>query len=168
MVQIEGYDYLIDEHGNIKSLITGKMLKLTVFKNGYKCVSLRKDSKTKKHYVHRLVAKTFIENTHDKRTVNHIDGNTLNNHVSNLEWLTDSEQQYHAYDKLSRTNGMKGKENYGSFIPIVQLDMNDNFIAEYRCIKDAVKATGLERRAIGNCVNGKSKTSGGFKWKRKD
>jgi hypothetical protein len=167
MKQIEGYEYLIDTHGNIKSLLTGKMLKLTVFKNGYKCVSLRKNMKTIKHYVHRLVAQTFIPNPDGKRTVNHKDGNTLNNCIDNLEWYTDSEQQYHAYDTLNRTNGMIGKENTTSFVPIEQYTMDGEFIAEYQAIKLAVLATGIERRAIGNCVNGKTKSSGGFVWKKK-
>lgn len=168
MKQIEGYDYLIDTEGNIKSLLTGKMLKLTVFKNGYKCVSLRRDMKTIKHYVHRLVAQTFIPNPENKRTVNHKDGNTLNNRIDNLEWHTDSEQQYHAYDTLGRIGGMKGKKNTTSFVAIQQFNMSGELIAEYAAIKLAVIATGIERRAIGNCINGKTKSSGGFIWKKKD
>lgn len=167
MVKIDGYDYMIDCDGNIKSLLTGKMLKLTVFKNGYKCVSLRRDMKTEKHYVHRLVAQTFIPNIEGKRTVNHKNGNTLDNNVNNLEWATDSEQQYHAYDSLNRVNGMRGKENTTSFIAIQQFTMDGELIAEYSAIKLAVLATGIERRAIGNCINNKTKSSGGFIWKKK-
>ena len=48
--------------------------------------------------VHRLVATTFIPNTDSKKIfVNHIDGNKQNNHVSNLEWATPSENCTHAY-----------------------------------------------------------------------
>ena len=47
-------------------------------------------------YAHRLVAKYFISNTDEKTEVNHIDGNKANNHVSNLEWSTKSENMQHA------------------------------------------------------------------------
>lgn len=48
--------------------------------------------------VHRLMGLTFLDNPENKRTINHIDGNKLNNNLSNLEWATDSENIQHAHD----------------------------------------------------------------------
>lgn len=61
---------------------------------GYKYVQLgRKNTKT----VHRLIALTFIENPDSKEFVNHKDGNKLNNHIDNLEWVTRQENEDHAF-----------------------------------------------------------------------
>lgn len=59
---------------------------------GYYSVGIRR----KTHMVHRLVAQAYIPNTEGKAFVNHIDGNKLNNHVSNLEWCTVQENNLHA------------------------------------------------------------------------
>ena len=64
----------------------------------------------KNFYIHRLVAIAFIENPYNKKTVNHKDGNKLNNHVSNLEWATRSEQELHAF-KNNLKQSVKGEKH---------------------------------------------------------
>ena len=61
-------------------------------------------------YVHRLVAEHFIENKLNKPQVNHIDGNSLNNFLINLEWVSNSENQIHRF----KMNGTKN--NYGQYV----------------------------------------------------
>ena len=68
-------------------------------------VSLWKDGKPKDYLVHRLVAEAFIPKIDGKDSINHIDGNPKNNHVSNLEWCDHKENNNHAFDKdLIKTN----------------------------------------------------------------
>lgn len=89
--------YEVSNWGRIrrKGKLTERKLRLK--RNGYLIVDLYKDGKRLTCLVHRLVAETFLRNTDNKRTVNHIDGNKTNNNVDNLEWATDSEQTKHAY-----------------------------------------------------------------------
>jgi len=100
--EIEGYsgDYLISNLGKVKSLRNKnpKILKPSAGKHVYLQIILYKNNKPFTHKIHRLVADTFIENKDNKLTVNHIDGNKLNNNVNNLEWATYSENIKHAYN----------------------------------------------------------------------
>ena len=71
-------------------------------RNGYKCVTMNLDGKSKYYYLHRLLAQNFIENPNDYPCVNHVDGNKLNNDIANLEWCTYSQNNKHAF-----TTGLK-------------------------------------------------------------
>lgn len=42
-------------------------------------------------YIHRIVGEKFVPNPFNHPTIDHIDGNKLNNHYRNLEWVTYSE-----------------------------------------------------------------------------
>ena len=78
---------------------------------GYLRVSLSKNNKVKRFLVHRLVACCFIDNVDGKICVNHIDGNKENNHVSNLEWVSHSENEQHSYLSLGKVNHNRKMSN---------------------------------------------------------
>ena len=89
--------YKIDKDGNIYGKKGNKLKPFKTSTNKYFYVTLFSDKKKKKNFsVHRLVALTFINNTFHKEHVNHIDGDKLNNKVSNLEWVTREENMQHA------------------------------------------------------------------------
>lgn len=89
----ENENYSINEKGEIKNNITKKILRPSINKDsGYYQIDLWKDNKSRKYTLHRLVASNFIPNLENKPTVDHIDGNRLNNDISNLRWATYSEQ----------------------------------------------------------------------------
>lgn len=76
-----------------------KVLKLSKGKTEYPTVGLHKNGETKRKAVHRLVAEAFIPNPKSLPEVNHIDETRDNNHVSNLEWVTRSENALHSSHK---------------------------------------------------------------------
>lgn len=91
--------YLIYSDGRIYSTLTNRFLK-TYINKGYQKVALyKKGHKRVMFYVHRLVALRFVEYNPllgFSLTVNHKDGNKLNNDYTNLEWITNIENVRHA------------------------------------------------------------------------
>ena len=80
-------------NGDVKRIVDGKDCEINVFlTSGYSTVWDGKDCRL----IHRLVAEAFIPNPLNKPQVNHIDGNKLNNNVTNLEWVTQKENMAHA------------------------------------------------------------------------
>lgn len=87
----------INRDGVIINLKTGNIKAQWIGANGYKHVDIQEYGIPKKIAIHRLLALQYLPNPEHKRTVNHIDGNKLNNNLTNLEWATDSENVEHAY-----------------------------------------------------------------------
>lgn len=108
MKPIKDYErYCVTEKGNVINTATGRTLKTDITGCGYARVTLSVDNVPNRQSVHRLVAKAYIPNPDEKPFVNHIDGNKLNNTVSNLEWVTCSENFLHAQEIGLRPIGSK-------------------------------------------------------------
>lgn len=93
--------YSVSRNGQVFSHRAERFLK-TSENAKYKTVTLCGKDIRKVEYVHRLVAKAYIPNPFNLPEVNHIDGNTYNNDVSNLEWTDYSGNLQHAYDTFLR------------------------------------------------------------------
>ena len=97
---IVGYEgvYEVSNKGNVrriskwnghgKYVFCEKKLRPIHKENGYLYVSLRKNNIQKNHFIHRLVARAFIDNPNNYKYVNHLDYDRSNNEVANLEWCT--------------------------------------------------------------------------------
>jgi hypothetical protein len=107
--------------------------------------------------LHRIVALTFIENPENKEQVNHIDGNKTNNAVSNLEWVTNQENQIHKF-KTGLGNNFTRK--------IGQYDLEHNLIKEFASIVEAEKE--LKIKTIKHVLYKKQNTACGFIFKYLD
>ena len=101
-------DYLIFRNGSILSKKSRKFLKQnTINTNGYKIVSLHKDRKQYCKSIHRLLGLAFLPNPENKRCIDHIDRNKLNNKLCNLRWASHSENNYNVDLKSNNKTGIR-------------------------------------------------------------
>lgn len=141
-INIIGYEgrYLISDLGNVKSLITNKILKPYSDKDGYRVVILRKDNKSIHHRISRLVAINFIENPDNLEIVNHKDLVKTNDIKTNLEWSTVRENTSHAIsDKKELPIGIT-KISENKFRARVEFEKKSIHCGYHKTIDDAVLA----------------------------
>lgn len=167
---IEGYEekYQISDIGRIKNKINNRFLKPRVGTYGYYKVNLYKNKKVKTIEIHRLVAESFIENSESKNEVNHIDGNKLNNNITNLEWVTHKENIGHAWKTKLFEPVRKASRRYGKNNPnakkVYQIK-NNIIIGVFNTIKEASAKTNTNQTNIGKCCHNKRNTANGFEWR---
>ena len=153
---------------------TGKAKLVESFDNGhgYLVVNLSKNEETKKCYVHRLVAETFLENPNNLPEVNHKDENKTNNFVflnedgsvdkekSNLEWKSHKGNCNHGTRNKrvakANTNGKRSKK-------VLQFTLTGEFIREFPSMAECTR-NGFNQRNVWSCCQGKRKSAYGFRW----
>ena len=159
-VKIEGFEkYEVSNLGKVRNIKSGRILKPSLHKNGYSRHFLCENNKRKHLYLHRIIATAFIDNPGEKPQVNHIDENKTNNDLSNLEWCTVKENNIHG----TRTKRVAEKLSQ----KVIQLDLNDNILNVFKSMRQAERETGIDATSISACCNGKRKSAGRFKWRRK-
>lgn len=179
-----GYEdyYLVSSLGNVWSVRSARLLKLKVTPAGYLRVSPSVNGKRKECAVHRLVALAFIPNPENKPTVNHINENKKDNRVENLEWATEAEQNVHG-TRIERAVAHTDWKNRGidyavvaskhdyaninrdQMKPVLQYDLNGNFIARYDGVSMAARAIKISAGQLCSTLKGKRRSCGGFIWK---
>ena len=161
-INCKGYEgiYQISELGNVKSLSRyiengnggyfskEKILNPTLNKSlGYLYVSLCKDSKPIKNYLHKIVAVNFLHLIPDgtnKIVVDHIDNNKLNNNLNNLQLITNRQN----CSKIA-----KGKSNYvgvvlnrnSTFSSYIRINNIRKSLGTFNC---AIEATNAYKKAL--------------------
>ena len=94
-------EYEVSNLGRVRSMkryygLVGRIMPQTIQRKGYYAVTFWMNNKAYCRKVHRLVIEAFTPNPDSLPCINHIDGNKLNNHVSNLEWCTYQANMQHA------------------------------------------------------------------------
>jgi len=118
-VNIPEYDgYQINNGGQIKSLKGTKerILKTSLRGCGYSKVELSQNGIRKSITVHKLMERCFFLESKPQETgdwtLDHIDRNKLNNHITNLRWTTISQQKMNQDKRKGSTSKYHGVSKY--------------------------------------------------------
>ena len=139
----KGYEgkYQVSDQGRVWSVAKQQYLKGSTDKDGYIQVYLTaKNGKSKKEFVHRLVAIAFLPNPEDK----------TDNSISNLCWTTEKENSNHGTrnERISKANS----------IPVYCVELDKVFYGA----REAAKELGISHSGIIRCCKGEYKSSHGY------
>lgn len=158
----EHNDILVSDSGVIIRKKRGKWHELNQYDNARGYLRIGVVPGTVPQCVHTLVAETFVPNPdpEHRKYVNHIDGNKHNNSADNLEWVTSSENQKHAYLMGLRTPNYKQKTMY----PIRIVETGEVFDG----INDCARRISGNSGHIHDCLNGRRHTHLGYHYEYVD
>ncbi|QKF93807.1 HNH endonuclease with NUMOD4 motif [Fadolivirus algeromassiliense] len=147
-------NFEVSNYGNVRNISRNNILNGKTNTFGYKEVCLYDNITKNSKYIkiHNLVAIHFIGNKpSDNHMVNHKDKNKLNNHYTNLEWLTNHENIAHAHGKKIRKLDIDTEEELAVYDSIIEACNENNL-------------DGNKRIGVSKCCRGINKTAFGYKW----
>jgi hypothetical protein len=162
---LDGFsNYQISNTGLVKNIKTNRKVQ-GIFDANYQMVILLNDQGIRKNLrVHRLVAELFCNKDDPKKNiVNHIDGDSKNNHYSNLEWTTNRENTRHA-SKL-------GLLNPNNHRPVLRICTKTGKEKKYKSITEAYEDSKDKLKYCSYIVDvcsGRQNSAGGYFWKYLD
>ena len=145
--------YYVSNYGRVKC--NGKLFKCQMSTSGYYYLCHRP--------LHRIIAELFIPNPYNLPCIDHIDGNRLNNIVSNLRWCT---YKINNNNPITRQRYIESRYKK----PVIQYTKDNIFVAEYVSISEAGRQTKIKITNIAQCCRHKKgyKSAGGYIWKYKE
>lgn len=151
-------NYEVSPSGLVRNKKTNRLLKPSIYHSEdkpYARVKLVNDSGIPKNFsVHRLVAKLYIPNPENKPYTDHINGNSLDNNVTNLRWATAEENAQNCCMNRRNTSGFKGVYFHkvsGKYMAYVRTGGHMVYLGLYETAEDAsVVATEARNIAHGD------------------
>ncbi len=162
-LDVPGYEglYQVSDKGRVKSFCRyteGKLLKPNTDKDGYKTVCLANHKRLKVYKIHRLAAAVFCPyQSVFRNIVNHKDMDESNNDVSNLEWVTHSENVRHAYGVLGNYLSHRKK-------PVIGTCVKTGVETYYAGAVDTKKA-GFSNYHVTSCCTGNRRVHKQHTWR---
>lgn len=160
MKDIPGWEglYAITKDGRVWSYRRKLFMKPFDNGHGYYAIKLFRDGKLKNALIHRLVAQAWVLVPLDlqgqKLDVAHLDNNPKNNHYTNLEWQTRSQNL--------DTDSFREKTRIREYSKIRCVETGDIFPSQAA----AARWAGVHPYAVNRVIKGEVKTAGGYHWER--
>lgn len=191
---LKSNDYLIHYRNGKTEFRKGRVRKANIVQ-GYRTFLMVKETGEKRVQMKasRMVAMAFLSNPENKPCVDHIDTNTLNDCVSNLRWVTHSENNLNEitrkrYSEVGKHRHFSDetRRKIGDFWKgtklsderkiklrelsqkVLMLSKEGVVLKEFKGASFAQEETGIWSNHIRQCCNGERITAGGFKWKYKN
>lgn len=151
--------YQISSYGRVKSLpksgkgnnANPRILAIRVRHHGYNQTCLTKNKKQYYFYVHRIVAEHFVKGVNENFDVNHIDGDKLNNNISNLEWISHRDNIMHAWNSNLMENIRKAPPTHFGY-NCELLRLSDNKVFKFKSQKELSEFLGKNREWLGGAI----------------
>ena len=139
-------NYIISNDGVIYSQRGEK--KPEIIKGGYHRIQLLNKGQ-KKFLIHRLVYQHFGKNWNSELTVDHIDGNVNNNHISNLRMATQQEQNFNTKVYKSNKLGVRGVGKVGNrYRATIRINDKPFNIGYFKTIEEASEAYQIKAKEL--------------------
>lgn len=153
--------YMVSDYGRVISLprfaknahgimeVDGRILTPKIDEFGYRRVILVDGSRSKTMQIHRLVAKAFCPNPHNKDIVNHLDETPGHDWASNLSWVTTLENVTYGNaiaKRLANTNYKEAYRRRGN--PVLQFDLDGEIVRRWNNVREIQETLGYRSQTI--------------------
>jgi hypothetical protein len=147
---IKDYEnYMISDEGRVFSIKSHKFLKPCINSMGYYHITLSKNGIAKRFKVHKLVINAFLKNPDNKKSVDHINNNKIDNRLINLRWCSQSENIQNANLSKRNTTGVKGisynKKN-NKYHVLIMINKKHKHIGYFKTLEEAT----IARKQVAN------------------
>jgi len=139
MTTIENFEnYKIFENGDVLNTKSGRIRK-PYLTSGYLRLKLSKNGKIKNFFLHRLLALAYIPNPENKKCIDHINRDKLDNRLCNLRWATHLENNQNQGMYSHNTSGIKNISKCGIYWEFKKIINKKQFTKCFKKKEDAIE-----------------------------